>query len=150
MARPKFIMGKQNIRSTDFTSAAQAGRAFAASVSDILGNFQRFVEHVEGATPEAIRDTLQPTFDKSQEYCPVADGTLKESGFLEVESFRGGSRAVMGYGRGGKPDYAIYVHEMPYKHAEPTRSKFLQAAVEEDYFGIIDRLPQNIKKASGV
>ncbi|MEB3012856.1 hypothetical protein VJI77_07640, partial [Parvimonas sp. D2] len=58
--------------------------------------------------------------------------------------------AVIGFGRGGNPSYAVYVHEMPFAHKAPTRSKFLQAALDEDMGEIESKLAASVKYASGV
>jgi hypothetical protein len=100
---------------------------------------------------EILYDALKPTFDKSQKYVPVATGDLKASGYLQVQR-QGALRAYVaeiGYGRGGFPSYAIYVHETPIFHKAPTRWKFLQAALEEDSNEIRRRITDGFKIASG-
>lgn len=119
------------------------------SLGDILENLNMFINGVNDAIPEVLEEGLRPTFDKSLEYCPVASGVLRDSGYLEVESFRGKHVVAIGYGKGGRPSYAVFVHEMPFAHEAPTRSKFLEAALDEDYDDIKNKIPQLLKDRVG-
>lgn len=103
----------------------------------------RIIKKIEGATPEALLYALEPMFDKSWMYTPVATGALKLSGELEAEQTRWGATAVIRYGADGDPKYTIFVHEMvEYQHAPPTRAKFLEAAMNEH----IDEVPQLVRE----
>lgn len=142
----RLSVGRTNIRVTDDSSAASLGRGLNAAFGELVENFRWYVNQLEGFLPEDMLAAMQPTFEKSQEWCPKDKGTLVESGYLEVESFRGSIRVEMGYGRNDSPDYAIYVHEMvDFHHEEPTRAKWLQAAVDEDYYKIIQEVTDRIK-----
>lgn len=139
--RTKVVMGKQNIRSSDSSSAAHLSRAFQASMAGVLGNLDRFISHMEGVSADIVADALEPTFGKAIDYCPKDTHDLVNSAYLEARPFRGGARAEMGFGRGGVPNYAVYVHEMTaYNHEWPTRAKFLEAAVDEDTDDILGRV----------
>lgn len=144
-------MGRQRISGSTAYGASQAALRdqFNASMGDVLHNLGVFIRHMHNVGPEILEDALRPTFGKSQVYCPVRDGTLRASGYLESKQTSDGAEAEIGYGRGGIPDYAIYVHELPARHEEPTRDKFLQAAIDEDYFAIINRIPQLVREAAG-
>ena len=147
--RPKVFMGRQNLSSSGTTSEHALNRQFNASLGDILENLNDFVAHMDNVSADILVEVLEPTFGKAIEYCPKDSHDLVNSAYLESEKFRGGARAMMGFGKGGKPTYAIYVHEMPYQHAAPTRSKFLEAALDEDYFTILKRIPQVVREFAG-
>jgi hypothetical protein len=101
---------------------------------------------------EVLRAALAPTLRKAISYTPVKTGALRKSAYLEVrrQGLLGGYQAEIGFGKGGVPSYAIIVHEVPNKHTEPTRWKFLQAALEEDAAAIRQRLAGNFRTVSGV
>ena len=103
-------------------------------MADIVNRYRQLIAHAVGVTPEFLVFALQPVFDKSQEYVPVRTGALKRSGYIEAQQQSGGAIAEVGYARGGQPQYATLVHELvDIPHAPPTRSKFLQAALEEEF-----------------
>jgi hypothetical protein len=150
--RVRSFVGRQSFRgqfATDYADRTLA-REFRASMDDVLGNLNNWIRHMEGASADIAVEALRPTFDKSQMYCPVDGGDLKASGYLESRLFRGHAVAEIGYGKGGNPDYAIYVHERTdLKHKAPSRSKFLQDAVEEDLSAIQGRIKDAVIRASG-
>jgi hypothetical protein len=151
MARPfRAFVGRQNIRGSEDSSAAELGRILQADLADMVQGISEFVEHMHGVTAEILVEALEPTLGKALEYCPVATGRLQRSGYLEVESYRGQATAYMGFGRGGNPPYTIYVHEIPAYHEPPTRHKFFQAALDEDYYSILNNLPRLVAEAAGV
>lgn len=143
-------VGKRNIRASTNTAEAALGRQTKADMQDIVDGFKDFIAHMENYSPDVLLEALEPTLELSWEYCPVDSGDLIASSYLEVVDFRGGGRVEMGYARGGKPSYAVYVHEMPYSHEPPTSSKFLQRALDEDYYQILQRLVKGYKTVSGV
>lgn len=147
--RPKFFVGKKNFPASDEGSASALNQQFQSSMKEIVDNLWDFIQHMEGVSSDILVEALEPTFGKAIEYCPKDTHALVNSAYLETESFRGGARAEMGFGRGGNPSYAIYVHEMPYAHEFPTRSKFLEAAIDEDYFSIISSLPRIVNEYAG-
>lgn len=146
----RLAVGSTNIRMSDTSSAAALGRGLNAAFKELGENFRWYVNQLEGFLPEDMLAALEPTFDKSQELVPVDTGDLKDSGYLEVEAFRGNVRVEMGYGRNNFPDYAIFVHEnLEARHAAPTQAKFLEQPVNEDYYAIIQRLTDRIKIRMG-
>jgi hypothetical protein len=152
MARPLNItMGRQRIGGSVAYGGSQSALRdqFNASMGNVLHNLGVFIRHMHDVGPEILEEALRPTFGKSQVYCPVQDGNLRASGYVESKRTSEGAEAEIGYGRGGLPGYAIYVHELPAAHEEPTRDKFLQAALDEDYFAIINRIPLLVREAAG-
>lgn len=119
----------------DFVSAMNA------AVGTLMSDLGYILDQFEDVTPDVTVEALQPTFEKAKKYTPKDTMALVDSAYLEVVTKRGNPLVEMGFAKGGKPRYAAYVHEMTTnKHAAPTRSKFLEAAVNEDMFDIIDRV----------
>lgn len=107
----------------------------------ITDNLIALLDQAKEITPDIMLETLQPTFQRSQEYVPVDTGKLKGSGYLEVTEFRGKPRVEMGYAKGGDPFYAVRVHEdLEFRHDPPTQAKFLERAVNEDSGNYVSRL----------
>lgn len=103
----------------------------------IVEDYERLIHYIEDVTPEVIFDALEPTFEKSKEYCPKDTGDLVKSGYLEIVD----GRVEIGYGRGGNPSYAVTVHEnLEWRHKAPTRAKWLQVALDEDEQQIQNRI----------
>lgn len=124
----------------------RGGRDARAAMSAVINNYNRLIRHIERVTPEILLESLKPTFEKSQEYCPIDTGAMKESGYLEI--VQQGDRPVvqMGYGFGGNPPYTATVHEnLEWKHKAPTRAKWLQVAIEEDEGEIRGRILTNLR-----
>jgi hypothetical protein len=110
-------------------------------LKDLQDAFQSLIDQFEGVTPEIMLNAVQPTFQKSQEYCPTDTGALKSSGYAEITSTARGGRVEVGYAKGGSPPYAVYVHEnLSNFHRPPTRAKWLQAAMLEDLTSIFTRI----------
>ena len=110
-------------------------------------DLENILEQFEEVTPEIPLEALRPTFEKSQEYVPKKSGALHDSGYLEIVQFRGNPKVEMGYAKGGRPDYAVYVHEMTnIPHKSPTSAKFLERAINEDLHQIIDRLHEGYNR----
>lgn len=152
MAGPRVFrphMGSRQMRASYGGSSNALTGAFRESLGTVLEQYERFVDHMEEVTPEILKQAMEPTLDKAIEYCPKDTGNLRESAYLEVETRRGQHVVAIGFGRGGHPDYAVYVHEMPHAHAAPTRSKFLQTAIQEDYKTFTSRVPMLLKQAAG-
>ncbi len=114
-------------------------------------NMVKVISHIEGVTAEAIRFGLQPIFDKSQLYVPVDTGDLKRSAFIEVRKGASGLSAAIGYARYGRPNYAALVHErLDFRHAPPTRAKFLEGAVNEHIGDFERRVVRFMQKNTGI
>lgn len=151
MAPVRLVMGKTNVRTSGYPSEASFVRQVNAGMNEIQKNLIYCLEQFENATPEIMYDALKPTFDKSLTYTPYKTGDLRNSGYLEITQWRGSPQVQMGYAKGGKPDYATYVHEMvEIPHEAPTRAKWLQVAVNEDIGQIIDRLSDGYRRFMGV
>jgi len=142
-------MGNKTYKASDVSSAAELGRALKPAFDEMARDFRDYMRRVQGAIPNDLLGALQPTMELSLVYVPRDTGDLAGSAYLEVAPFRNGARVEMGYGRGGDPDYAIYVHEVPYKHAEPTSYKFLQRAIDEDWHNIVQRISDNVRLRLG-
>lgn len=140
----KLSVGGQEIKVDSRGSPEALRSGLQQAFKQIADNFRYFVDELDGFLPEDLAWALEPTFEKSQLWCPVDTGETKASGYLIKQGYSGGARVEIGYGRGGNPAKAIYVHEMPYLHAAPTRSKFLQAAVEDDFYVIQQRVVSRI------
>jgi len=127
------------------------GSDLAKQMAALTEQFKSWTLHMTEASGEILRDSLAPTFRKSQEYCPIRTGELRRSGYLEVRKLGvlRGYQAEIGYGRGGLPPYAVLVHEMPVYHRPPTRWKWLQAAIQEDAAEIQARIVSGYREASG-
>ena len=111
------------------------------SMADVIAKYSSIINRLQGVTPEILREALEPVFEKSQEYVPVDTGALKDSGQLTTsESARGRARAVLSYG-GPSAMYAAIVHERTdLNHEPPTRAKFLQSAMEEEFDSLLTHL----------
>jgi hypothetical protein len=154
MARPTRIttfMGRKQIRANTANSGSQSAlnQQFQSSLAEILQGLREFIAHMDNVSPDVLIEALEPTLGKSLVYCPQKTGSLKASAYLEARKYRGGAEVELGYGRGGRPDYALYAHEMPYWHEPPTRNQFLRAALDEDYFSILSSLPRLFREAAG-
>lgn len=142
-------MGSRQARASYGGASNALTAAFRSSMAEVLNNYDRFVDHIEGATPHIIKAAVEPTLRKAEVYCPADTGALRASKYLEVETQRGRHIVAVGFGKNGKPDYAIFVHEMPYRHEAPTRSKFLQTALQEDQNLFEGRIAKGMKLAAG-
>lgn len=152
MVQPfKATVGRSRL--TKSVGASEA--AFTTSVKEqmqgIIDEYNSFIDYVDGVTPDIILEALKPTGELAQEYCPFRTGILRSSYYLEKQQRKGFSEVEIGFAKGGFPDYAVFVHEnLEAKHEEPTRAKFLQSALEEDWPNVYDRIIQGIKEATGV
>lgn len=142
-------MGHKSYKASDVSSAAELGRALKPFFDEVARDFRDYVRKVDQFIPQDLVEALRPTMALSLIYVPKDTGALAGSAYLEVAHFRNGHRAEMGYGKGGDPDYTIYVHEVPYKHAEPTSYKFLQRAIDEDWHNIVQRITDNTRLRLG-
>lgn len=122
------------------------------SFAPILDQFRYFCGLLQEAVlPDTMLGALEPTLELSQKYVPYATGELHDSAYLEVaEKGRSSTKVEIGYGKDGQAPYALIVHEVPAYHAEPTRYKYLQTAIDEDSRAILDRIAQGIKAETGL
>lgn len=150
MAVLKTSVGRQRFSASRKGTSEQAlGLAFKTSMQGVLANFATFFKAVESGFPEIMVESLEPTMEKSLQQVPRRTGDLASSAYLVPRVTAKGLSVEMGYGRAGQPDYAIYVHEMPYKHAAPTKSRFLLDPLEEDLPSIPQRLADATRKRFG-
>lgn len=142
----KPIKIRMGSRSAHKYNAADLNR----QLNRLVQNFQGLAAHMGDQSPEILREALEPTFEKSKVYCPKDTLKLVNSGYLEVQQTSSGAQAALGYARGGSPFYAVYVHEIPRYHKEPTKWKWLQFALQEDEPVIEELLIRGVQRASNV
>ncbi len=144
-------VGRLSVRNPVYPSEPGYVRDMRDQMLQLQHILNDLFDDLEGASPDIMLDALQPTFAISQYLCPVDTGALKTSGYLEITNARtGGTRVEIGYGRGGQPFYAVYVHEATWiPHKYPTISKWLQAAVMGDLDNITKRLYSGYRVALG-
>jgi hypothetical protein len=131
--KPSFgrLPGRVSEGSKAFYKKQAIGTA-RASMQNVTRQYEKFVRHLQGVTPDIVRNALEPVFDKSQVYVPVDKGYLKESGQLNVETEGGQVIGTITYGD-ARAWYAALVHEYVWlNHEPPTRAKYLQSAMEEE------------------
>lgn len=103
------------------------------AMAQVIKQYADLIGKLKGITPTALRQALTPTFKRAQFYVPEKTGALWESGKLTVETGKSGKpvgRITFG---NAEAWYAALVHEYTWlAHQAPTRSKYLQAAMEEN------------------
>lgn len=135
------------VRRSSGTFAGTASTEARASMRGIQRSINDIFKSLENATPEALLEAMQPTFEKALYYTPVDTGDLKSSGYMQTKKQGKNIELEIGFGKGGQPPYAAHVHERTdIPHAAPTRAKFLQSAIEEDAQDIPNRLAAALKK----
>jgi hypothetical protein len=158
MAKPTIRIARPNIglkRVSGSTPSAQAAvtRDIRTQFEDVKKNLNKVIEGIREITPSALVYGLLPIFDTSQVLVPVDEGDLKASGYLEVKDKAGGKlvEAEIGYGRGGDPHYAVFVHEdLQAYHEPPTQAKFLEAAINKHFDDIQPRIIKAIQEGIGM
>lgn len=144
-------LGLERVKKPLYASEPDFVSQMNAQVKALTNDLDYIFQQFEDVTPEVTKDAMEPTFEKSKVYCPKDTHALVDSGYLEIVAFRGRPRVEIGYAKGGVPRYAVYVHEMTeLSHEAPTRSKWLEAAINEDMFSIIDRVASGYKRFMGV
>lgn len=154
MKKTNLIVGNPSIGRVTEGSRASFNKAYSKdareSMKEVVAGFTSVVDSIKKITPDALIEALSPTFDKAQKYCPKDTRALVESGLLETETEHDFSKpkASITFGRG--LHYAAIVHERTdLHHKPPTRSKYLQAAVEEDLGVMKRRFARAIKRVMG-
>jgi hypothetical protein len=145
VVKSSFSVGRRRLSS----GASNAGytRDARASMAQVIANYRTFVRNLKVEVPKVLYDALEPTFNLSQVYVPKDTGTLKASGFLIIDGSTERPHVSMGYGANNSPPYAAKVHEnMEFRHKSPTRAKFLQVAIEEDYNNILNRIVYGLRE----
>lgn len=152
MARKVFTsrIGVQRISAKLNPVQASYTRDIRAQMESIERNLSKLITGLKGVTTSILLEALTPTFAKSAVYCPKDTHRLVQSGYLEARERNNGVTVEIGYGRGGDPYYAVLVHERTdIPHRDPERSKFLQAALEEDSNAIPTRVQKGYMDAVG-
>lgn len=145
VVKSSFNVGRSRLSS----GASNAGytRDARASMAQVIANYRNFVHRLEVQVPEVLLKALEPTFQLSQTYVPEDTGALKASGYLFADGSVERPHVSMGYGANNSPPYAAKVHEnMEFRHKSPTRAKFLQSAIEEDYNNILNRIVYQLRE----
>lgn len=151
MARLQFPIGRQRLTPNVRGSEAASTRDVRRQMQQILDNAKDVIQAIEGNSPAALIYAVQPIYDESQELVPVDTGKLKDSGFVEVRSTTRGATAVVGYAKGGDPDYAVWVHEhLEVHHEPPTQAKFLEEAVNRHIEEVPERYAYFVKNSLGL
>lgn len=151
VSRPSIRIGKLTSKKALFPTEPGYIESMKASTRELEDILLGLLKSIEEQSVPVMVNALQPTFEKSQLYCPVDTGALLASGYLEATSYRQNPRVEIGYARGGQPSYAVVVHEnLSFYHKAPTRAKWLQAAMLEDLPAIFTRLGQEYKAATGL
>jgi hypothetical protein len=127
------------IRDTEFPLSAYTlkyrnqynGKSIDAQISLLSKEILGLLEHVTSAASAVGNNALIEPMHKSRVYCPKDTLDLSKSGTLTTTSAPNGAVSMMSYGAKGRPFYAVTVHEGFARHAEPTKRKFLEAAVTE-------------------
>jgi len=110
----------------------QATVSARGSMAGIVRRYELLIRNLESATPDIVRNALEPVFQKALEYVPKKTGALAASGKLEVTGTPGDVEGTITFGD-AKSWYAALVHEYVWlNHEPPTRAKYLQAALEEE------------------
>jgi hypothetical protein len=118
-------------------------------MEDVIQRFTRLVADIKGATPDILAEAFLPTFELSLLYVPYKTGALQSTGKLEPVYDASKPKAVISYGD-ALVNYAAIVHErVDLFHMPPTRSKYLQAALEETLDEIRPRVIKLLRSAIG-
>jgi hypothetical protein len=139
-------VGLKRVPKASSTYQAAFTRSTRESMAAIIENYRSLVNAIRDATPQILHDIMEPVFDLSQLYCPVKTGKLQDSGRISAHETGTRVRVDISYGDGANVPYAAIVHERTeLAHAPPTRSKYLQAALEES----LDDIKEGIVQAYG-
>ena len=110
-------------------------------MADVIARYSAFVKGLNGLTSDILYNAMVPAFNKSQDYVPKKTGALMESGALMTfPGADGNAEAEIIYGN-QQAWYAALVHEYVWlNHRPPTRAKYLQAAMEEEYESFMESI----------
>lgn len=117
-------------------------------MADIIRKYEQLLRQFKASTPAACEAALKPIFKRAQYLVPEDTGALWESGKLTSGvNAKGVAYANITFGN-EEAWYAALVHEFTWLHHEaPTRSKYLQVAMEEGLDAVMDTLAAEYKKA---
>lgn len=134
-------IGRQVLRSSLRPSLAGSTLDTRKALAGLVDSINAIVEHIEGVTPDALEFATLPILQRANKYVPRDTEALADSQYQETVTRRGNVVTEIGYAQGGKPDYAVWVHEIAtYDHEPPTRYKYLQAAMQEKLGEVRPRL----------
>ncbi len=151
MARLKFPVGSQSLRAKSMPWEAGYTRDIRVAMQQIIKNYGVAVKAIKVESLPALRFALNPIYRKSQMLVPKLTGRLKRSGFIMARMTAFGPQGVVGYAKGGNPDYAVLQHEnLEFRHAGNTQAKFLEVAVQEHIGSIGRRYAQHLKQNLGL
>jgi len=141
---------KRGSARTPLSPAAVASARYApymnAQMRAIMETYRKVISDIEGVLPDIMAEALGPTLELAKSYTPVATGKLKDSGYIEKRnSASGGINVVIGFAKGGNPDYAAIVHERVDMFHRVGRAKFLESALLEDMGNVYGRIVERCK-----
>lgn len=118
------------------------------NMANIIKEYTNLLNKFKVASPAACEAALKPIFKRAQFLVPEDTGALWESGQLTSGvNAKGKAFADITFGN-EEAWYAALVHEFVWLHHEaPTRSKYLQAAMEEGLGAVMDTLKAEYGKA---
>jgi hypothetical protein len=141
----RITVGKLSTQTPKFPSEPGYIAQIQAQMSELEKIYTNLFNKIEGVLPEILLNALGPTKILAETYTPVKTGALRASSYLEVTDRGQTPRVELGFGKGGQPEYAVYVHEMvEIPHKPPTRAKFLQSAVLEDQANVEKRILEQL------
>ncbi len=108
----------------------------------VEANLKKALQDIKNLTFQGVKDVVEEIYKGSQVEVPVSidgshgkpAGTLKKSGYRQVELTATGIEGIVGYDRNDEAPYAVFVHEiMRFKHTNPAtaKAKFLQDPATE-------------------
>lgn len=116
-----------------------------AAFARISRKLSAIVAGLKDVAPEAMLYAMEPTFKASQKEVPVDTMDLRSSGYMVLGGSKSAPVVEIGYAKGGKPRYAVIVHEdMEAQHARPTKAKFLEDPINRDLDKYLGRLYEAI------
>lgn len=138
-------VGQQRGGKSGLSAPAVASKGYAPYMNQqmraVMQSYKAIIDGFENVLPEIIAEALEPTLKLAKKYCPKDTHALVNSGYIDKRSGAKGVNVVIGFARGGVPDYGIIVHErVDLYHKPPTRSKFLTAAMNEDQANVYKRI----------
>lgn len=149
--RTRLVVGMKSVTAPRYPSEAGYVAQMNEQVQMLEDQIRSIVDQFENVTNEIMLEALQPVFDETQRIVPVDHGDLKESGYLEITGSKKAPRVELGYGHGGHPRYAAYVHEITqYQHAAPTQAKFVERPMLQDLDGIRERIATGLAAFAGL
>lgn len=144
---PRVSVGARRVSESSNPLEYDAQKSFRKVEKEL----QNFIGHVKGNMGWVLLDGLQIVLETSQWLCPKDTGELVESGYVATSKI-GKNRvgAEVGYAKGGKPHYALVVHEdLTKAHEAPTQAKFLETALEMEAESFQEFIEMAMKDMAG-